>query len=189
VGIEKRLPTFLTEDEVARMMTKPRSPRTRAFMELLYSCGLRNGEVRGLKLSDIIGDRLRVLGKGSKERIVPLSSSASSALKAYIAVRPESGSPLVFVTISGTKVHHQQIKEMVTRLAAAAGIKRRITPHTLRHSIATHMLNRGMDLRYVAEFLGHGDLSTTMIYTHIATEQLNQKVHQFHPDFAAKGDA
>jgi integrase/recombinase XerD len=188
-----RLPQVLSRDEVKRLLGQPggSSPvalRDRALLEVLYACGLRVSEAIGLALSDLDleGGILRARGKGSKERIVPIGSKAIETLRTYL----EKGRPRlvglreekrVFVNKSGAGLTRQGLYKVVQRHAQAAGLERRMSPHTLRHTFATHLLAGGCDLRSLQEMLGHADIGTTQIYTHLSTERLREVYFQAHP--------
>jgi integrase/recombinase XerD len=188
-----RLPKVLSRDEVARLLDQPRgnSPaalRDRALLETMYACGLRASEAIGLELSelDLQDGILRARGKGSKERIVPIGSKAVEALRAYleagrpalVGIRPE---PRVFVNLRGGGLSRQGLYKIVRRHARSAGLERRMSPHTLRHTFATHLLSGGCDLRSLQEMLGHADIGTTQIYTHLSTERLRDVYFEAHP--------
>jgi integrase/recombinase XerD len=188
-----RLPKVLSRDEVARLLEQPKgtSPaalRDRALLETMYACGLRASEAIGLELSelDLEDGILRARGKGSKERIVPVGGKAIDALKAYlergrpklVGVRPERW---VFVNLRGGGLSRQGLYKIVRRHARAAGLEKRMSPHTLRHTFATHLLNGGCDLRSLQEMLGHADIGTTQIYTHLTTERLRDVYFEAHP--------
>jgi integrase/recombinase XerD len=185
------LPKFLTEDEVEKILAapdiaKPLGLRDRAMLEVLYASGLRVSELVGLPLSALNLDigLLRVIGKRRKERLVPLGDIAADWLTRYLdtaraALRKQRRSEAVFLSNRGGPMTRQHFHLLVDRYAKAAGITRKISPHVLRHSFATHLLEHGADLRAVQEMLGHTDLSTTEIYTHVNRERL-KKVHAKH---------
>jgi integrase/recombinase XerD len=191
--LPKRLPKILPLDEVERLLaapdlTTPAGIRDRAMLEVLYATGLRVSELVGLNLSDLnlqVGF-LRCLGKGSKERIVPLGKFAVDYVSQYLArgrptfVKSNSGGGL-FLSNRGSKITRVGFWKLLKRYAALAGITRPLTPHTLRHSFATHLLERGADLRAIQEMLGHASLSTTQIYTHVTRERLRQVYKESHP--------
>ena len=189
----KRLPKFLTLEEVERLLAAasgaaPLDLRERAMLELLYATGLRVSELVNLKVSDVQLDSglVRCIGKGNKERVVPLGKKAQAALEDYlrrgrpplIARRP---SPYLFASRRGGRMTRQNFWHLLRRRARAAGVRAPLTPHTLRHSFATHLLERGADLRAVQLLLGHADISTTEIYTHVAQERLKQVYRTHHP--------
>jgi integrase/recombinase XerD len=188
-----RLPHVLSRDEVARLLEQPRGNapgalRDRALLETMYACGLRASEVIGLELSalDLDGGVLRARGKGSKERIVPIGSKAIRSLRVYLVRgRPRlvglRDEPRVFVNLRGGALSRQGLYKIVQRHAASAGLAHRMSPHTLRHSFATHLLSGGCDLRSLQEMLGHADISTTQIYTHLSTERLRDVYFEAHP--------
>jgi integrase/recombinase XerD len=189
----QRLPRVLTRDEVARLLreptgTEPLALRDRALLEVMYACGLRVSEVTGLEVSDIDLDEgmLRARGKGSKERLVPVGRHASSALSAYCArgrpvllgARAESK---LFLNRRGGGLSRQGLYKIVQGHARGAGLEARMSPHTLRHSFATHLLAGGCDLRSLQEMLGHADLATTQVYTHLSAERLKDAYFSAHP--------
>ena len=188
-----RLPKVLSRDEVSRLLEQPRGAgpaalRDRALLETMYACGLRASEAIGLELSelDLEAGILRARGKGSKERIVPIGGKAIEALSAYlergrpklVGVRPE---PRVFVNLRGGGLSRQGLYKIVRRHARSAGLEQRMSPHTLRHTFATHLLTGGCDLRSLQEMLGHADIGTTQIYTHLSTERLRDVYFESHP--------
>ena len=190
----KRIPDTLSVDEVERLITRPDSRnilgiRDRAILELLYATGIRVSEIVGLSLNDLnLGAGfLKCTGKGQKERIVHVGKKAQMAIDLYISkvrpqlVRPKVSSNGLFLTRLGKKMTRQMLWKIVKRYAKAANIKKSITPHTLRHSFATHMLERGADLRVVQELLGHADIATTQIYTHVDKERLKAIHSKYHP--------
>ena len=191
--LPRALPKSLTETDVERLLTSatgdaPHNTRDRAMLETLYATGLRVSELVGLKLTAVnLNDGvLRVTGKGSKDRLVPLGEEAVHWLKRYLAdARPLLlGSQLpdaVFVTPRGGAMTRQGFWHLIKRHARSAGITRPLSPHTLRHAFATHLLNHGADLRVVQMLLGHSDISTTQIYTHVARERMKQLHAQHHP--------
>jgi integrase/recombinase XerD len=189
----KRLPKFLTVAEVERLLAAPeektpRGLRDAAMLEVLYATGLRVSELVNLKVSDVQLDAgtLRCLGKGSKERMVPLGKKAAAALEAYLrrgrpVLARKGASPHLFLTRLGRKMTRHNFRLLLAGRARAAGVRARLSPHTLRHSFATHLLERGADLRAVQLLLGHADISTTQIYTHVAQERLKQIYRTHHP--------
>jgi integrase/recombinase XerD len=188
-----RLPQVLSRDEVARLLAQPRGSapsalRDRALLETMYACGLRASEVIGLELSalDLEGGVLRARGKGSKERLVPIGSKAIASLQIYLdRARPHlvglADEPHVFVNLRGRPLSRQGLYKIVQRHAATAGLAHRMSPHTLRHSFATHLLAGGCDLRSLQEMLGHADIATTQVYTHLSTERLRDVYFEAHP--------
>jgi integrase/recombinase XerD len=191
--IGRGLPKALSETQVEALLsaadtTTPVGMRDQAMLELMYATGLRVSELVGLELSGLNLNQgvVRVVGKGNKERLVPLGEEAEASLKQYLAEsRPvlmgESVCPQLFVTSRKAGLTRQAFWYAVRRHAATAGIPGSISPHMLRHSFATHLLNHGADLRVVQLLLGHSDLSTTQIYTHIARESLKQLHARHHP--------
>lgn len=191
-----RLPEALTVDEVSRLLKacsgqRPIDVRNRALLELLYGTGARISEAVSLAIDDIDLDAdqpiVRVMGKGRKERIVPLGTYACQALQRYlVTVRPQfasrgQGSPALFLNTLGRPLSRQSAWGVLRQIAAAAGIDRRVSPHTLRHSFATHMLEGGADVRVVQELLGHASVVTTQIYTRVTAQMLREVYALTHP--------
>lgn len=194
--LERPLPKVLSEEEASRMIDlvsgkKPQDLRDRAMLEILYGCGLRVSELCEMKLGDIIadGELVRIFGKGAKERVVPLGESAGHAISRYLRLGRDSflarGRELeahMFLTRLGRKFTRQGVFKLIRERAAAAGIaQERISPHVLRHSYASHMLQRGADIRAIQEMLGHSDIGTTQIYTHVDTARFAEIHKRFHP--------
>jgi integrase/recombinase XerC len=190
----RSLPHFLSSEDIARLLTAPAAGeplglRDRAILEVLYSAGLRVSELAGLNVSDLDfpGSTLRVRGKGRRERIAPVGSFAARAVKEWLAVRrvstrEKSGADApVFVNKFGRRLTTRSIGRMLEKHLAATGLDHRTTPHTLRHSFATHLLDRGADIRSVQELLGHKSLVTTQIYTHVSTAGLRAVYERAHP--------
>jgi len=185
--LPKRLPSFLPKDESKELLDLPRERsegglRDGAILELLYATGLRVAECCGLDRDDV--DRrqgtVRVMGKGGKERVVPVGDEALHAVGSWLAVRGKERGAL-FTNARGGRLTTRSVQRIVKRRARAAGIDRRVTPHTLRHSFATHMLGEGADLRLIQELLGHSRLSTTQRYTHVSPEHLMKVYDSTHP--------
>ena len=191
--LPRALPKTLTEADVERLLDSaaPDTPlglRDRAMLETLYATGLRVSELVGLKLAAVnLGDGvLRVTGKGNKDRLVPLGEEAVLWLRRYLSeARPllqgKQPGDAMFITARGGGMTRQAFWYLIKRRARLAGITRPLSPHTLRHAFATHLLNHGADLRVVQMLLGHSDISTTQIYTHVARERLKQLHAQHHP--------
>jgi len=184
---EKHLPVFLTEDEATKLIEAvvakdERALRDKAVLETFYSTGIRISELTGLKVDDIdfIGSVVKVLGKGKKERIVPIGEQAIRAIRNYLEKRKKQSEAL-FLNKSGKRMTVRGIRNLVQKYVLIASMKHGVSPHTLRHSFATHLLNRGADLRSVQELLGHVNLSTTQIYTHLTTERLKSVYDKAHP--------
>jgi len=187
------LPSVLSIGEVDALLGKPdvetgRGLRDRAMLEVLYATGVRVSELVSLKLGNINLDvgYLLAFGKGAKERVVPLGETAQEYLKTYLlASRPVllrgRTSAHLFLNGRGERLSRQAFWKIVKRYALQAGIRKKLSPHTLRHSFATHLLERGADLRSVQMMLGHADISTTQIYTHVTQERLKNIHHQYHP--------
>ena len=190
--IKKSLPNTLTEDEIMKLLdidlNDNYSFRNKAMLELLYSTGLRVSELVNLKLEniDLNEDTIRTFGKGSKERIIPIGEFASEALREYInnyrsLMLKKYSNDYLFLNNHGNKMTRQGFFKIIKSIANEKGIKKQLSPHTLRHSFASHMLKYGADLRTIQELLGHSDISTTQIYTHITNEQLKENYKEFHP--------
>jgi len=185
--VEKFLPTTLTVDEAFRLMESPATDgrlRDRAILELLYSSGLRVGELVGLNLNHLDLDLgiVKVMGKGRKERIVPVGLKAVQALKAYLQERGilEGREPL-FVNSRGGRLTDRSVGRLVKKYTKRSGIFRKVSPHSLRHSFATHLLDAGADIREIQEMLGHVSLSTTQRYTHLSLGHLMEVYDKAHP--------
>ncbi len=189
----KKLPNVLNQAEVARLLASPagmspQATRDRAILEVMYACGLRASEVVGLELTDIDTHQgmLRARGKGSKERIVPLGRQAIAAIEAWlrsgrrelVKERPEKA---LFVNFRGRALTRQGLYKIVQGHARSVGLDDRMSPHTLRHSFATHLLAGGCDLRAVQEMLGHADVATTQMYTHLSGQRLKDVYYSSHP--------
>jgi integrase/recombinase XerD len=189
----RKLPQVLSRAEIEHLLAQPRGTapaalRDRALLELMYACGLRASEAIGLEVGDVdLEERvLRARGKGSKERVVPIGGAALGALATYLERgrpalvngRPE---PHLFVNFRGGSLTRQGLYKIVGRHAAAAGLAGRMSPHTLRHTFATHLLAGGCDLRSVQEMLGHADVATTQLYTHLSSERLKDVYFRAHP--------
>ena len=198
--LDKRLPSFLTIEEMERLLetpdiTSPVGQRDRALMELLYASGLRVSELVQLNLEQVNLDthETRVRGKGSKERIVLMGEPAAKALSIYLTRgRPEllgeKRSSAVFVTRDGRRLTERRVQKELEEIAVKSGIGKRVHPHMLRHTFATHLLDGGADLRVVQELLGHADLSSTQIYTHVTKSQAKKMYLSAHPMARKKDD-
>ncbi len=180
--LEKRLPNFLEEREVERLIAAAAAWRDRALLETIYSGGLRVSEAVGLDLRDLSleGGTAHVHGKGGKERLSCLGTPAVQAIERWLSERGLEAGPL-FLNRGGTRLDVRSVRRILDHAKAAAGIEKHVSPHTLRHSFATHMLNRGADLRSVQELLGHSNLATTQIYTHVTTQRLKEVYDRAHP--------
>jgi integrase/recombinase XerC len=190
----RKLPHFLTSDELARLLetppgNQPAGRRDRAILETMYSAGLRVSEVVGLNDSDLdfAATIVRIRGKGRRERLAPIGSFALRALRHWLDVRrlhpgekPSATAP-VFVNKFGRRLTTRSVGRMLEKHLKTAGLDQRTTPHTLRHSFATHLLDRGADIRSVQELLGHKSLTTTQIYTHVTTTRLREVYERAHP--------
>ena len=191
--LPRRLPRVLTVEEIEQLLATPdpstsQGTRDRAMLELMYASGLRVSETVGLELSDIdlAHEVVRCVGKGNKERVVPVGTQAVQALRAYLSqVRPRQvrahPTQALFVSRLGGPMTRQGCWKLIRRYARQSGISRPLTPHVLRHSFATHLLERGADLRAVQEMLGHASISTTQVYTHVTRERLREVYRQSHP--------
>ena len=190
--IGRHLPAVLSEDEVSAIIDSVDTGswnglRDRAILEVLYGCGLRVSEVVGLKISNVYFKEgfVRIVGKGNKERLVPIGGMALEAVSDYLAVRPEpsdtASEDILFLNRDGRALSRVSVFTMVKRQAMLAGVHKEISPHTFRHSFATHLVNHGADLRVVQDMLGHESILTTEIYTHIDTESWMRDVINHHP--------
>jgi integrase/recombinase XerD len=189
----RKLPQVLNYAEVQRLLAAPRGSepttlRDRALLEVMYACGLRASETIGLETADVDLEEgvLRARGKGSKERLVPLGRQAIAAVSGYLRggrskLVGERHEPKLFVNFRGGPLSRQGLYKIVQRRASEAGLAGRMSPHTLRHSFATHLLAGGCDLRAVQEMLGHADIATTQMYTHLSGEQLKDVYFRAHP--------
>ena len=192
-GRSRTLPKVLTRDEVDRLLAtpaggSPAAQRDRAILELMYACGLRASEATGLRVSDLNLEEglLRASGKGSKERVVPVGRRAIAALQGWLrSGRPEMvglrDEAALFVNQRGGALSRQGLYKIIRGHARQAGLEGRMSPHTLRHSFATHLLAGGCDLRVLQEMLGHADIATTQIYTHLSAERLKDQYFSAHP--------
>jgi tyrosine recombinase XerC len=185
--IEKHLPVFLTENEISRLIDSSLGKdeaglRDRAILETFYSSGLRISELVGINIDDIdfIGGIIKIRGKGKKERIVPIGDKAIGAIRAYLDKKKKQTQAL-FLNKSGKRITDRGVRNIVSKYMRICGVKQGASAHTLRHSFATHLLNRGADLRTVQELLGHVNLSTTQIYTHLTTDRLKSVYDKAHP--------
>jgi site-specific recombinase XerD len=182
---DKPLPNFLDESEISALLEQPMPPRDKAIFELLYSAGLRVSELTSLRPKDLDLDAgfVKVRGKGSKERLAAVGSHAVSALSGWLVElgRRNRRSDHLFVNKNGTRLSEVWIRKLLKTYARRAGIKKPITPHVLRHSFATHLLDRGADLRSVQELLGHANIATTQVYTHLTTANLKRIYQKAHP--------
>jgi integrase/recombinase XerD len=189
----RKLPEVLTVSEIDRMLdkidlSKPEGRRNKAMLETLYSCGLRVSELVGLKLSGIFRAEgfIRIIGKGDKERLVPFSPRALKEIDMYmpdrnsLSIQP-GHEDIVFLNRRGKMLTRNMVFILIKELAQAAGIKKTVSPHTFRHSFATHLVEGGADLRAVQEMLGHESITTTEIYTHLDREYLREAIISFHP--------
>ena len=190
---EKRLPSLMNPDEITKLLDAPaknswEEKRDKAILEMLYSSGLRVSELAGLNHDDLdfFGGLVRVRGKGKKERIVPVGQTALNSLRAYWDMKaPREIANVIkkplFISRIGSRLTDRSIRRMILKYVKRTGLGKEISPHTFRHSFATHMLDRGADLRSVQELLGHANLSTTQIYTHVTTQRLKDAYMAAHP--------
>lgn len=185
--LEKFLPKFLTEPDAVRLIESPdtatlKGLRDKAILETLYSTGMRISELVSLRQEyiDFIGGTIKVLGKGKKERMVPVGERALRAIRDYLKNRGIK-SEVVFLNKNKKRLGARGIRKMLDKYIKLASLKFHVSPHTFRHSFATHLLDRGADLRSVQELLGHANLSTTQIYTHLTTEKLKSVYEKAHP--------
>jgi integrase/recombinase XerD len=190
----ERIPQVLSPDNVEKLLAAPQAEdrfflRDRALLETLYATGSRASEVVGLRLEDVYLDSafLKCLGKGSKQRVVPLGRPAVAALKTYLGeqrpglTRAAADAPWVFVSRGGRALTREMLWVIVKKYVRRAGLNARVSPHTLRHSFATHLLSGGADLRTVQELLGHANIRTTQMYTHVDRDRLRAVHRKFHP--------
>ncbi|MHC4839596.1 MAG: tyrosine recombinase XerC [Planctomycetota bacterium] len=195
--LNRHLPTFLDEAQVSALLNAPAEDwsgiRDRAILELLYATGLRVSELTRIELNDMELGRgsLRTLGKGRKERILPLLPSAIAAIQKYLSIRNnpprakggaiKAGEQALFLNQRGTALTSRSVRRLMDQYVQQAAINCKVTPHTLRHSFATHLLNHGADLRDVQELLGHAHLATTQVYTHVSTSRMLDVYENAHP--------
>jgi len=194
--LKRALPDVLSFEEIEAILScidlsKPEGGRNKAILETMYSCGLRVSEAAGLRISCLYLDDgfVRVIGKGDKERLVPIGDSATKYIRIYqdnirVHVKPKPGNEdFVFLNRRGAKLSRVMIFLLLKDLVRQAGITKNISPHTFRHSFATHLVEGGADLRAVQEMLGHESITTTEIYTHLDREYLRETLHRYHPAF------
>jgi integrase/recombinase XerD len=194
--LARKLPSFLSIEEIDLLLSvidrsKPDGQRNLAMLETLYSCGLRVSELINLQVSNLFLEAgfIKVVGKGNKERLVPLGAAASKQIKVYkeqvrVHQTIQSGNEdVLFLSNRGSALSRVMVFLILKKLVAASGIKKNIHPHTLRHSFATHLIERGADLRAVQEMLGHVSITTTEIYTHLDRAYLRDTMQKFHPRF------
>jgi integrase/recombinase XerC len=189
--LDKKLPEFLDSESIIKLITSPAKGevsglRDRAILEVLYSTGMRVSELVGLNKEDVdlIAGAAKVRGKGKKERITLLGRQAQHALDDYVKRRKETGSgetKALFLNRLGTRLTDRSVRRVIDKYIRQCSIEQKISPHSIRHSFATHMLNNGADLRSVQELLGHKNLSTTQIYTHLSTKRIQEMYSKAHP--------
>jgi tyrosine recombinase XerC len=189
---EKILPKFLTEEETVKLIEAPATDtvlglRDRAIFEALYSTGMRVSELVSLNIDniDFIGSTVKVLGKGKKERLLPIGDRALEAINQYLSERnsqrKKKETETLFLNKNNTRLSDRGVRKIIHKYITKLSLRSGVSPHTMRHSFATHLLNRGADLRSVQELLGHANLSTTQIYTHLTTEKLKSIYNKAHP--------
>jgi integrase/recombinase XerC len=186
---EKKVPEFLTEEEMQNLFNLPEMKlRDRAMIEILYSCGLRIEEMMSLDIKniDFFGNMIRVRGKGDRERVVPAGDKCLAVMMEYIRQRRAAGLPYdihspAFLGTKGKRLEQRTARRVLHKWFISAGLKKKVSPHTLRHTFATHILDRGCDLRSVQEMLGHKNLSTTQVYTHVTIESIKKVYEKAHP--------
>jgi integrase/recombinase XerC len=187
---EKKLPKFLTIDEMEMILETPEagdvlSLRNHAIVELFYSTGIRLSELVGLRVNsvDLLGENLKVMGKGKKERIIPVGRKAVLALRRYLksVIQGDDASRPLFVTNRGKAISARQVQRIVNKVLSSVAIRKGLSPHAIRHSFATHLLEMGADILSVKELLGHSSLSSTQIYTHLTVEKLKEIYDKAHP--------
>lgn len=189
------LPEVLSQKEIIKLVEAPdpidfMGARDRAILELLYSSGLRVSELCGLELSDLDDTFIKVRGKGGKERLVPIGKKALEAVDFYITqFRGDIDHKKLFLNLGGKPLSRFEVWKNIKRYAREVGIKKRVSPHTLRHSFATHLLEEGADLRIIQELMGHAHISSTDRYTHVMGQQLRDSFASFHPRFEAPPEA
>ncbi len=189
--LDRTLPVFLDEDEMKLLIEAPTEKdfegmRDRAILETLYSTGVRVSELTGMNMNDVdfIGGVITVRGKGKKERMTPIGDRALRTLRIYLGARQENGPgsrQAVFLNKNGTRLTGRSVRRIIAKYIRRISVRNGVSPHTLRHSFATHLLNRGADLRSVQELLGHMNLSTTQMYTHVTTQRLKEVYDKSHP--------
>ena len=191
--INPYMPTVLSVEEVLSILdavdlSQPQGHRNRAILEVLYSCGLRVSELVNLKISDLFLDEqfIRVFGKGSKQRLVPIGEPAIRAIALYREIRDagpvqKAAEEILFLNRNGGKLTREMVFHIVRDATAAAGVRKNVSPHTFRHSFATHLVENGADLRVVQQMLGHESILTTEIYTHIDTRKWQDTILKYHP--------
>jgi len=192
-GLKKKLPGVLTQEEVEKLLEQPRIGNTaglrdKAMLELMYATGMRVSEMLALDMDQLDGEHsyVRCLGKGAKERIIPVGTVARKFLAEYLLrgrakINVAPGEKALFLNLRGQRLTRQGFWKIIKKYASAAGIEKSMTPHTLRHSFATHLLENGADLRALQEMLGHADIATTQIYTHLTQAKLREVYNKHHP--------
>jgi len=190
--LEKSLPVFMSKDEMKGLLDLPKDSskfglRDQVMFEVLYSCGLRISELVSLNLDsiDFFGNTVRVIGKGNKERIVPIGDVALKALYKYLDLRKKilanPAEKALFVNYRGSRISDRYVRKILDKWISFLALNKKVSPHVIRHSFATHMLDEGCDLRSVQEMLGHKSLATTQVYTHVTAERLKKVYEKAHP--------
>ncbi len=191
--VPRRLPNFLSVDEIFKLLEGPKGTgplvlRDRSILEMLYASGLRVSELVGLDTDqiDMTEGTIRVVGKGDKERIVPIGTKAKESLERYLAIREQmlsdgATSKAVYMNRRGGRLTPRSVERLIQKYIKVCGINKRVTPHVIRHTFATHLLNAGADLRGIQELLGHASLSTTQKYTHVSVDKLMEVYDKSHP--------
>lgn len=192
--ISRKLPDIISENEISKIidaidLSEEQGERNRAILEVLYGCGLRVSELTNLRISDLFFDQnlIRIIGKGNKERIVPINSEAQKCIRIYKdEVRVfqnilKGEEDILFLNRRGKRLTRAMIFTIVRTLTEKAGIRKKVSPHTFRHSFASHMVNRGADIRIVQDLLGHSSITTTEIYTHLDQRKIREAFEHFHP--------
>lgn len=186
--LEKKLPVFLTEEKMFKLLETPPTDtlaglRDRAILETFYSTGIRISELVGLNTDsvDFIGAAIKVRGKGKKERVLPIGEKALNVIRMYLAERKSRQREPLFLNRRGTRLTQRGVRKMVSKYIKQIALQEKVSPHVFRHTFATHLLDRGADLRAVQELLGHVSLSTTQVYTHLTTQRLKDIYDKTHP--------
>jgi integrase/recombinase XerD len=179
---ERHLPNIVNEQQVTDLLAVAKTPRNLAIIEMFYATGMRVSELCGLKLKDLNLEQgwVRVFGKGSKERMVPMNEAAITAVRAYLAQGRPAGEEHVFLSMTGQPMGRGDVGVIIRKAGRAAGLLKNVSPHTLRHCFASHLLSGGANLRLVQELLGHESIETTQVYTHVDLKHL-KKMHALHP--------
>jgi integrase/recombinase XerD len=177
----QKIPEVLSFAEVQTILSQAKRPKDKAILYLLYACGIRVSELCGLNLSHVGDSEIRVKGKGGKERIVPIAKAAIEAIDAYLVTRREKEEVALFLGRNKRRIRRENVWALIKAYAKKAGISKKISPHTFRHTFATHLLERGADLRIIQELLGHASIATTDRYTHLHDKKLQDDFERLHP--------